>query len=62
MYARIASAPYRSTISSGPVTLPARFPIFVPPDVTQPLTKKRANGSRKPTRPRSFSAFMKKRA
>jgi hypothetical protein len=34
---RAESAPYRSTKSSGPTTLPFDFDIFVLPSVTQPL-------------------------
>ena len=62
VYSRSESAPYSEISSSGPITLPFDFDIFVPPSWIQPFVKKLWNGSRKPTRPRSFSAFMKKRA
>ena len=62
MQSRTASAPWRSTDSSGPSAAPDRFEIFFPPLVTQPLEKKLANGSRKPTRPRSLSTLTQKRA
>jgi hypothetical protein len=42
--------------------LPARFEIFACPSVTQPFEKKRANGSRKPSMPMSFSTLTKNRA
>jgi hypothetical protein len=47
---------------SGPIDAPARFEIFALPIVTQPFEKKLANGSRKPTRPRSFRTLTQKRA
>ena len=62
MLSRTASAPYRSTSSSGPATFPFVFDIFEPPICTHPWWNRRANGSRNPTRPMSFSAFTKKRA
>ena len=61
MVSRIASAPYSATISSGPSTFPFVFDIFVPPICTQPWWKRRANGSRKPSIPKSFIALTKKR-
>ena len=61
MYRRTASAPYSSTSSSGPVTLPRVFDIFVPPICTQPWWNRRENGSRKPTMSMSFIALTKKR-
>ena len=41
---------------------PARFDILTLPSVTQPLEKNCANGSRKPSIPRSFSTLTQKRA
>ncbi len=49
MQSRTASAPCRSTKTSGPTAAPERFEILLLPSVTQPFEKKLANGSRKPT-------------
>ena len=43
------------------MTLPFVFDIFVPPICTQPWWNRRPNGSRKPSIPKSFIAFTKKR-
>ena len=40
---------------------PCVFDIFVPPSCTQPWWNRRANGSRKPSIPKSFIALTKKR-
>ena len=48
--------------SSGSTTLPFDLDIFAPPVVIIPWLNRRANGSRKPTRPMSCSTFVKKRA
>jgi hypothetical protein len=48
--------------SRGSTTFPLDFDIFAPLRYTIPCVNSRANGSRKPTSPMSFSALTKKRA
>ena len=44
-YMRVASAPYRATMSSGETTLPFDFDIFAPFLITIPCVNKRSAGS-----------------
>src|SRR5262245_22120301 len=59
---RTVSAPWRSTSWSGSTTLPFDLLIFAPSLMTIPCVRRSRNGSSSGRKPRSRSAFVKKRA
>jgi hypothetical protein len=62
MVRRATSAPCSSMISDGSTRLPRDLDMAAPCMITVPWFSSEVNGSVKPTRPRSYSTLVKKRA